>query len=95
MNASGIEFLQSADHHGVQARIPQRVAVLSSALPLSWTKRKIEVTCSDGSSVRGTLLAVSTCGLVMVARLSKDEAVRRQISWHHIVSVDLDEESPW
>lgn len=89
-----LEFLQRENHSGVGTRVPQRVSVLASALPLSWTRRQIEVTCSDGSSFCGTLLAVSTAGLVMAARLSADEVVRRQVSWHAIVTVDLMEESP-
>ena len=87
-----LEFLQSADHDGLKAHVPQRVSVLSSSLPLSWTKRSVEVTTVDGSSVTGTLLAVSTAGLIMAARIGRDEVVRRQVSWHAIVTVDLMEE---
>lgn len=89
---SGLEFLQQESHQGVKTAIPQRVSVLSSSLPLSWTRRPIEVTTTDGASVVGTLLSVSTAGLVMLARLSSSEVTRRQISWHAIQTVDLQED---
>ncbi len=70
---------------------PENRKTTRTLLPSSWIRREVEITLTDGGSVKGTLLDYCPAGPILVTSLSKAEQVRRVVSWDAVKSVDLRE----
>lgn len=80
------------DGSGVERRMPPEPArTCRSLLPLSWFRRGIEITLTDGGTLSGMLLEVCPAGPIVQCRLGGNEACRRVVSWDVLKFVDLRE----
>ncbi len=74
---------------GVAERAPGPPKTTRTLLPGSWIRREVELTLSDGESVKGTLLDLCPAGPVLAVGLSASETTRRVVSWDVVKFVDL------
>lgn len=74
---------------GVHERAPVPPKTTRTLLPASWIRREVEITLTDGGSVKGTLLDYCSAGPILVTSLSKADQIRRVVSWDAVKFVDL------